>query len=130
MFSLGGRNLIQKHKTIAWPSVKFDVTHVLFVLDCFKPTVGTMGSQFLFRHRVRCPLTPQCLKRGTISNFLKMIFFSLFHILDLKDICFLVKQHFKRKIQDLRAIFKKMTPNCPKNEVFFFKCPKKLLCTF
>ena len=30
----------------------------------------------------------QCLSRGTISNFLKMIFFILFHILDLKGICF------------------------------------------
>ena len=59
------RNLIQKHKTIAWHSVKFDVTHVLFVLDCFKPTVATVGSQFLFRHRVRCPPIPSLLRPPT-----------------------------------------------------------------
>ena len=30
-----------------------------------------------------------------------------------------MKQHFRGKIQDFRAIFKKMTPKSPKNEPFF-----------
>ena len=65
------------------------------------------------------PPPPQCLKRGTISNFLKMTFLIWFHILDLKDICFLIKQLFGGKIQDFTAIFKKMATKSPKNEVFF-----------
>ena len=71
----------------------------------------------------------QCLRRGTISNFLKMTFLIWFHILDLKDICFLIKQLFGGKIQDFTAIFKKMATKSPKNDVFF-KCPKKLVWTF
>ena len=73
----------------------------------------------------RPPPPPQCLKRGTISNFLKMTFLIWFHILDLKDICFLIKQLFGGKIQDFTAIFKKNGHKKSKKWSFFFSNVQK-----
>ena len=54
--------------------------------------IGKIQEKFLNRWP-----PPQCLKVGTISNFLKMTSFIWFHILDLKDICFFDETALQRK---------------------------------
>ena len=64
-----------------------------------------------------------------------MTFFIWFHILDLKDICFLMKQLFRGKIQDFTAILKKWPQKVQKMTFFsnvqknWFGLSKCILCS-